>query len=136
MENKALLLAFCFLQGILLQAQPNPSRFNTAVTAQYMKPIEREMIKEINIVRADPAFYVKLLEPMLLSAKEDLRIRGKGSKNYSLTFRTRTENGKATNTIDTTWHYTNEEEVKAIQTLMNDLKKMKPKKPKNVKVFK
>lgn len=126
MENKALLLAFCFLQGILLQAQPNPSRFNTAVTAQYMKPIEREMIKEINIVRADPAFYVKLLEPMLLSAKEDLRIRGKGSKNYSLTFRTRTENGKTMNTIDTTWHYTNEEEVKAIQTLMNDLKKMKP----------
>ena len=126
MKQKAFILAYCFLYALALHAQPADQLYNTAKNAQYMKPVERDMINEINIVRANPSVYIKVLEPMLLSAKNDLRIRGKGSKNYSLTFRTRTENGKTTNTIDTTWHYTNEEEVKAIQTLVNDLKKLKP----------
>ena len=63
---------------------------------------------------------------MLKEANDKLHKYGKGNKNYSLTTTTETKDGKEIKTIDTTWHYTNVEEVKALTTLVNDLKKLKP----------
>jgi len=63
---------------------------------------------------------------MLTKATATLKDHGKGYKNYSVTYTTSTKNGNLVTTTDTTWHYTNEEEVKALITLINDLKKLKP----------
>lgn len=89
-----------------------------------MTKAEREMIYEINIVRSTPKVYIKILDSMLKQANETLKEYGKGYKNYSLTISTTEKDGKTVKTIDTTWHYTNEEQVKAISTLIDDLKKI------------
>ena len=90
-----------------------------------MKPEEREMIYELNRLRSNPKTYLQYIQPMLEEAKKYLKEYGKGSRNYSLTYKyTYTSTGRD-QTIDTTWHYTNEEEVKALSTLVNDLKKLK-----------
>ncbi|MBK6935829.1 MAG: hypothetical protein IPH18_02295 [Chitinophagaceae bacterium] len=86
---------------------------------------EREMIYEINRVRSNPASYLQYLQPMLNEAATNLKKYGKGSKNYSLTFTTTYHNSKEVKKVDTTWHYTNEEKVKALRTLISDLKKCK-----------
>jgi len=90
-----------------------------------MKPEEREMIYELNRLRSNPKSYLKYIEPMLADAKKTLKTFGKGSRNYSLTYTVSTVGGRETKKVDTTWHYTNEEEVKALTTLVNDLKKLK-----------
>ena len=90
-----------------------------------MEPEEREMIYEINRLRSNPKSYLQYIEPLLATAKKVLKNFGKGDKNYSLTFTTHTADGRETKKIDTTWHYTNDEEVKALTTLLNDLKKLK-----------
>ena len=98
---------------------------NTAVNCVYMSPEEREMIHEINRVRYDPSSYLQYLLPMLKEAAQQLKVNGKGEKNYSVTYSSTSQNGKNLASIDTTWHYTNEENVKALTTLMDDLKKLK-----------
>ena len=98
---------------------------NTAIGCIYMSPEEREMIYEINRVRHDPTSYLQYLLPMLKDAALQLKVNGKGEKNYSVTFSSTSQNGKNLASIDTTWHYTNEENVKALTTLMDDLKKLK-----------
>ncbi len=99
--------------------------FNTAKNCLYMKPEEREMIYEINRVRSDPRSYLQYIEPMLAEAKQVLKKYGKGNRHYSLTYITEIINGRQTSRVDTTWHYRNEEEVKALSTLVSDLKKQK-----------
>ena len=99
---------------------------NTAKNCQYMSAGEREMIYEINRVRSNPKSYLQYLQPMLNEANNKLKNYGKGYKNYSLTTTTETKNGKEVKTIDTTWHYSNEEEVKALTSLINDLKNLNP----------
>jgi len=99
---------------------------NTAKKCLYMTEIEREMIYEINRVRHNPKSYIQYLQPMLNEATANLKKYGKGEKNYSVTFSSTTKNGKTVKTTDTTWHYTTEEKVKALTTLINDLKKLKP----------
>jgi len=86
---------------------------------------EKEMIYEINRVRNDPASYLQYLLPLFDRAKERLNNGGKGVRNYSLTISSTSMDGKNLGTIDTTWHYVNEEEVKALNTLITDLKKLK-----------
>jgi len=98
---------------------------NTAKNCLYMKPEEREMVYEINLVRSNPKGYIELIQPLLDHAIITLKSRGKGQRNYALTFTTKTINNKETKKIDTTWNYENEEEVKALQSLVKDLKKMK-----------
>jgi hypothetical protein len=85
-----------------------------------MKQEEREMVYEINRVRSDQKSYLQYIEPLLLKAKNTLRNSDKGEKNYSRTCTTNTMYGKETKKIDTTWHYTNLEEVKALSTLVID----------------
>jgi len=91
----------------------------------YMTLTEKEMIYEINRVRSDPKSYIQYLQPMLNDANNTLKKYGKGYKNYSVTYTTNTINGKTVETTDTIWHYRNQEEVKALTTLINDLKKLK-----------
>ena len=99
---------------------------NTAGKCTYMKPEEREMIYEINQLRSNPRSFLDYVQPLLKQAQNTLKVFGKGNKNYSLTFTTIVRSGKEEKKIDTTWHYTNEEEVKALTSLINDLKKLKP----------
>ncbi|HEX7845372.1 MAG TPA: CAP domain-containing protein [Chitinophagaceae bacterium] len=89
-----------------------------------MKQGEREMIYEINRVRSNPTSYLQYIEPLLATARQTLKTYGKGTKNYSLTFSS--SNGIDKKNIDTTWHYMNEENVKALASLVADLKKLKP----------
>ncbi len=90
-----------------------------------MEAEEREMIYEINRVRSNPKSYLEYLQPLLKVAKDKLESFGKGERNYSLTFTSSVKNGQEIKTADTTWHYRNEEEVKAINSLIDDLKKLK-----------
>ena len=89
-----------------------------------MNKEEKEMIYEINLVRSNPRSYLQYIDPLLRIAEGVLKANGKGEKNYSLTFTTTTSFGKSEHRIDTTWHYMNEEEVKALRTLKDDLKKL------------
>ena len=88
-----------------------------------MSADEREMIYEINRVRSNPTSYLVYLVPMLEAAKKNLEESGKGGRNYSLTYTS--DHGTDKSNIDTTWHYVNEEEVKALTTLIDDLKNLK-----------
>jgi uncharacterized protein YkwD len=90
-----------------------------------MNKEEKEMIYEINHVRSNPRSYLQYIEPLLEKAEKTLKENGKGAKNYSLRFTTTTVSGKSQQKIDTTWHYMNEEEVKALRTLTDDLTKLK-----------
>ena len=98
---------------------------NTAKKSLYMKPEERQMVYEINLVRNNPKGYVKTIDSILKQSLMTLKTRGKGQRNYALTYTTKTIDGKETNTIDTTWNYENVEEVKALRSLLKDLKTMK-----------
>jgi len=121
--------AFSIIIFFLITAKSNSQvidSLNTAKNCLYMTTVERDMIYEINRIRSDPKSYIQYLQPMLSSAKDKLETFGKGEKNYSVTFMSSVKNGIEIKTVDTTWHYTNVEEVKAITTLINDLKKLKP----------
>jgi uncharacterized protein YkwD len=86
---------------------------------------EREMLYEINRLRSDPKSYLPYILPLLTEAKQQLKNGGKGERNYSLTYSSVTRNGKEVATVDTTWHFINQEQVKALTTLADDLKKTK-----------
>ena len=118
-------IAVFFLIATTLNSQVIDS-LNTAKNCFYMLAVEREMIYEINSVRSNPGSFIQYLQPMLKDAQINLRKFGKGYKNYSLTFTSSTKNGEEIRTVDTTWHYTNVEEVKAITTLIDELKKLGP----------
>jgi uncharacterized protein YkwD len=122
---KIIFTVFFFLYISSIYAQMIDS-LNTARNCSYMKPEEKEMVYEINQVRSNPYSYLEYIEPMLREAETNLKNFGKGSRNYSLSYITTTENNKQTTAIDTTWHYTNEEAVNALKTLVADLKKLKP----------
>ena len=114
-----LLLITCSLKAQLTDS------LNTAKNCAYMKQEEKEMIYEINRVRSTPESYLPYIEPMLAAAKQTLKKYGKGQRNYSVTYTTTTVNGVEKKKVDTVWHYRTEEEVKALSTLVNDLKRLK-----------
>jgi uncharacterized protein YkwD len=122
---KPVFITLFFCATLFSNAQTIAS-LNTAKNCFYMTEAEREMIYEINRVRSDPPSYLQYLTPLLGAAKIQLKRNGKGDKNYSLTITSTTRNGKNLGTIDTTWHFRNEEDVKALSTLITDLKKLKP----------
>jgi uncharacterized protein YkwD len=107
-------------------AQENAA-LNTARNCTYMKPIEREMIAEINLVRSDPAGYTKYLNYYYELAKLNLDHFGAGKRNYSLSILyERTEKGQRKKQVDTVWSNEYEEEVHAIESLLSDLKNTPP----------
>ena len=99
---------------------------NTAKNCSYMKTDEKEMIYEINRVRSNPKSYLQYIEPLLTRTKATMKKYGKGEKNYSITRTTFGSGDTKTTKEDTVWHYRTEEEVKALTSLINDLKKLKP----------
>jgi len=110
-----------FLQlPLFLLAQPKPDSLNTARNASYMSEKERDMIYEINRVRSNGRSYLPYIEPMLQEARKKMETNGKGGRNYSLTTTIYPDHKK----VDTTWHWVNEEEVHALETLVEDLKKL------------
>ena len=117
------LLILLLLSAYFLSAQRIDS-LNTAKNCSYMTEEEKEMVYEINRVRSNPSSYLQYIEPMLKQAEEDIKKYGKGERNYSLTHTTSTKNGVEVKKIDTNWHYANEEELKALSTLVDDLKKL------------
>jgi uncharacterized protein YkwD len=119
---KQIPVLFLLLSCTVTSAQVIDS-LNTAKNCLYMTVDEREMIYEINRLRSNPKSYLQYIAPKLAEARKHLKEYGKGAKNYSLTY---TGKGTAEQTIDTTWHYQNEENVKALATLEADLKKLKP----------
>jgi uncharacterized protein YkwD len=121
---KHILLAFLLLCTVVANARVIDS-LNTAKNCLYMTDMERDMIYELNRLRSNPRSYLPYLEPLLKTARGILKNFGKGTRSYSLTYTTNTKNGKETKKIDTTWHYRNEEEVKALTTLIADLRKIK-----------
>lgn len=101
-------------------------RLQTAASCGYMRVDEKEMIYEINRLRSNPRSYLPYIQPLLDAARAQLRQSGKGSRNYSLSYRYHWSDGIKTTTIDTVWHYQNEEEVKALSSLVAELKNLKP----------
>ncbi len=124
---KAVILFFFSVISLSIHAQEvdwNDEKLNTAKAATYMQPEEREMVYEINRLRSDPARYAKAFITIRLNnALKDLKDYGRGDSNYSLT--TTYVNNKPSK-VDTTWHYVNEENVKALQTVYDTLLKLKP----------
>jgi len=110
---------------MLLLAQQFPE-LNTAKNCGYMKPEEREMIYELNVVRTHPEIYVQYLQKYLDEAREALKRPGNRNRNYSLETSYRNANGRVTVKTDTVWFNEEEEEVNAIESLISDLKNLKP----------
>lgn len=125
LQTSMLLFAMAFIQHLYAQEVSwDDKRLNTAKDAIYMQPEEREMIYELNRLRSDPPRYAKaFLFVRLTNALNDLKQYGRGDSNYSLT--THYINNRPSR-ADTIWHFTNEENVKALQTLYDTLLKMKP----------
>ena len=113
---------FCALQCI---GQEYPS-LNTAKDCKYMKPVEREMIYEINVARNHPAVYIGYLKQYLTKAREELQNAGSERRSYALSTEYQTINGKTKVKTDTIWFNENEEEVKAIESLIDDLQHIEP----------
>lgn len=120
MRYRIYIVSVCWLLASAAPAQL-PSHLNTAANCAYMKPTEREMIAEINLLRSNPPAYVKFLQPLLAEAQSILRREGKGQKSYALTRTTTVRKGKKTEQVDTTWNYINQEEVAALESLIKDL---------------
>jgi uncharacterized protein YkwD len=117
------IISFFLLISISAKAQ-NTDFQHTAKNCTYMSVAEREMIYEINRVRSQPRSYIQYISPRLVAAKEKLKKDGKGPRNFSLRYTS--TNGIDKLDIDTIWHYTNEEEVNALSSLVRDLENLKP----------
>jgi uncharacterized protein YkwD len=109
-----------------VSAQGN-ERLNTAGNCTYMKVIEKEMIAEINLVRSDPAGYIRYLTYYHDLAKLNLDHFGKGQRSYSLSITYEKINGVGhKKKVDTVWSNEYEEEVLAIESLFRDLRNTLP----------
>lgn len=99
---------------------------HTAKNATWCTADEKEMIYELNCLRSNPKSYIKYIQPLYDKAKEKLTKEGKGYKNYSISHITTYPNNKPLVRIDTTWHYSNEEEEKALVLLLKELNELNP----------
>ena len=106
-------------------SQQSPS-LNTAKDCKYMKPIEREMVYEINMVRKHPEVYIGYLQGDLARVKETLRKSGKGGMHYAVKTTVETTNGKNKVKKERIGSYENEEAVNAVESLIRDLKNLGP----------
>ncbi len=125
---KSNLFAFCCIafagSAAAQEADWYDSKLNTAVKATYMRPYEREMIYELNRLRSDPPRYAKLFVALRLKQAVDIFNRvGKGDSSYSITTH---YSNNVPSSIDTNWHFSNEEDLHALQTLYDTLMHLKP----------
>ncbi len=102
----------------------NNEKLNTASTATYLQQDEKDMIYEINRLRSDPPRYAKLfVTTHLKNALEVYKKEGRGDSSYSITI---SYQDNKISSVDTNWHFTNEEELHALQTLFDTLMRLKP----------
>lgn len=109
-------------------AHSQPKEFlNTASSSNYLTEEEKEMIYEINLVRSQPQEYLNILRPYLKRAEAELEIYGPGEVRYSVETTYMQQNGKlSVYKVDTVAYHKYEEEVKAIRSLMDDLRDLQP----------
>ena len=124
--NKQPIIGIIHFFWVLQCIGQNYPELNTASDCKYMKPVEREMIYEINVVRNHPKVYIGYLKEYLADAKSMLQNSGNERKSYALSTEYKTINGKTKIKTDTIWFNVNEEEVKAIESLIDDLKNLEP----------
>ena len=109
-----------------LHSQPRDF-LNTGSDAAYLTEKEQQMIYEINLVRSRPQEYIKILKPYLKRAEAELEIYGPGEIRYSVETTYVQKNGRlSVHHIDTIAYHRYEEEVKAIRSLIHDLKNLQP----------
>jgi len=125
LSRSLILSTLLSLVGISGFSQEYPE-LNTAKDCKYMKPIEREMVYELNVVRKHPAVYIGYLQDELERAKETLKKSGKGKKEFSTKTTVETTNGKRKVLTERIGFYENEEAVKAVESLISDLKNLPP----------
>jgi uncharacterized protein YkwD len=125
MKNIWFYLLFSILVlGFCAKGQ-NFSPLNTAANCTFMKPVEQEMVYEINLLRSNPKGYIQYLEGDFEQAKKMLEIYGKGEKSYAIRESYETIGGiERHKGYDTIWNYQNEEEVKALESLIQELSKL------------
>lgn len=123
MDKRWIILLLLCLQAVNCVSQTFLD-LNTAKDCKYMKPVEREMIFEINVVRNHPEVYIGYLKNYLKEATEALQNPKNERRNYALSTEYKTVNGKTKVTTDTIWFNENEEEVMAIESLVEDLKNL------------
>jgi uncharacterized protein YkwD len=99
----------------------------TAAHVTYLTDEEKQMIYEINLVRSQPQEYINILKPYLKRAEAELEIYGPGEVRYSVETTYVQKNGKlSVHHVDTVSYHRYEEEVKAIRSLIEDLKNLQP----------
>lgn len=99
-------------------------KLNTAKNANYMQQDEKDMIYEINRLRSDPPRYAKMFVAIQLkNVIQVYKAEGKGDSSYSITTSYR---DSSIISVDTNWHFSNEEEANALQTLYYTLLHLKP----------
>jgi len=92
-----------------------------------MKDSEKEMIREINLLRSDPAGYVKFIREYAEETKKHPEKISSGQMKYSLTFNYELVDGvEKLKRIDTVWVDKPEDESEAIASLIHDLQKTPP----------
>jgi uncharacterized protein YkwD len=125
-KNLNPIILFLFFSPFFGLAQDKVA-LNTARNCSYMKEIEKEMIAEINLVRSDPAGYIRYLNYYYDLANLNLDHFGKGKRNYTISIQYEKINGVGRKKkVDTIWSNEYEEEVHAIEILLRDLKGSPP----------
>jgi hypothetical protein len=120
---KTLTLVACLCSVVTMEAHFaswEDTIIYTANEEAYLSEDEKEMIAEVNRVRTNPKMYVKFIEPLLVEAEKRLKKEGRGSRSYSIM--TTYRNGSATK--KRIYFYKNEEEVKALKSLVYDLENL------------
>ena len=108
-------------------AQPHLESLDLATDSFFLRRSEREMIKEINFVRAYPQEYIKILEPYLEKARAAFNELGSTPTSFTLRKHyKKNDEGTLEVVIDTVWYNKYEEEFKALGTLVRKLKTMRP----------
>ncbi len=122
-----ILYSATFLLYLPLLAQPDFKRLDTATDSFFLRRSEREMIKEINFVRAYPRQYLKVIEPYLEQARKDYKDYGGEPTSFTVRKHYRQNNeGKIAVVLDTVWYNEYEENLKALSKLARQLKLMRP----------
>lgn len=117
---------FFLLLCLPLALPAQESALHTAANADYMKPVEREMIYELNLVRSDPPAYITHIEPFLEKARRNFEENGPGPAWFSIQTSFSYENDSETVKVDTIWHRMYEEELKAVEDLIRQLESTPP----------
>jgi uncharacterized protein YkwD len=128
MRFKPSILSFILL-SLFLQSSfgQGPDPLNTAANISWMKPSEKDMIREINLLRSDPGGYIVYVEEYVGEMMKSPGMIGSGQKTYSLTYKYETINGiEKLVSIDTSWLDAPEDESGAIESLKKGLQSTKP----------